>query len=325
MPLDVDRLADEMLRGTQALIAKAMAPVLADNAALREANDRLAKRLDAIESAPKPEPVDLSGFVTRDEAIHVSQNLSDDAVELAERIKALETMPAPEPVDWSGFVNWDEARRLMADHEATVKEFIRSEMTPPDLSGFVLASDLPAIVSAEVEKAVAAIPRPQDGKPGEKGAPGRDGIGLAGALIDRDGSLVVTLTNGEAKSLGPVVGRDGDKGEAGRDGADGVGFDDLDVVHDGERGFTFRFTKGERVVEKHFELPVVVDRGVYAAGKEYAKGDGVSYGGSFWIAQEPTSERPDGGKGWRLSVKKGRDGRDAVVKTEAAPSPLKVG
>lgn len=166
------------------------------------------------------------------------------------------------------------------------------------------------------------------GEPGARGADGpagKDGVGLAGALIDREGTLVITLTDGTARALGPVVGKDGAKGDAGKDGTDGFGFDDLEVIHDGARGFTFRFTKGERVKDFAFTVPVVLDRGVYKDGQAYEAGDGVTWGGSFWIAQEETAEKPGDGKSWRLSIKKGRDGKDGVVKPPPDPKPLKVG
>lgn len=158
-----------------------------------------------------------------------------------------------------------------------------------------------------------------DGAPGEKGADGADGVGLAGAVIDRSGDLVVTLTNGEHKNLGPVLGKDGAngrdgadgapgaKGADGRDGIDGLGFDDLDLIED-ERGLHLRFIRG--TVIKEFVLPVVIDRGVWREGP-YVKGSGTSWAGSFWIAQRDTSAKPDTpDSGWRLAVKRGRDGKD---------------
>lgn len=65
------------------------------------------------------------------------------------------------------------------------------------------------------------------------------------------------------------------------------------------------------VTEKHFDLPVVMDRGVFKPGNTYKSGDAVTWGGSLWIAQEPTADKPGepGAKGWRLAVKKGRDAK----------------
>lgn len=106
---------------------------------------------------------------------------------------------------------------------------------------------------------------------------------------------------------------------------DGLGFDDLEVVHDGARGFTFRFARGEQVKEFPFTLPVVIDKGVFKAGDEYEPGDGVTYAGSFWIAQEKTQEKPDSGQGWRLAVKRGRDGKSAPVSSPVSKGPIRVG
>jgi len=58
-------------------------------------------------------------------------------------------------------------------------------------------------------------------------------------------------------------------------------------------------------------VPLVIDRGVFRADGLYDKGDGVTFGGSFWIAQTETAARPgEGNTDWRLAVKKGRDGKD---------------
>jgi integrin beta 3 len=158
----------------------------------------------------------------------------------------------------------------------------------------------------------------EPGEPGEAGRDGRDGVGLAGALIDRTGALVLTLTDGTTRELGPVVGKDGTAGRDGvgtpgtdgKDGVDGLGFDDLTFEHDGERGFTLRFVQGDRTKEFAFEVPVVLDRGVWKEGAAYAKGDAVTWAGSLWIAQKDTDSKPEGGDGWRLAVKRGRDGKD---------------
>jgi hypothetical protein len=148
----------------------------------------------------------------------------------------------------------------------------------------------------------------RDGLNGKDGAPGRDGLGMAGAVINRDGNLVITMTDGTPRELGCVIGKDGAPGRDGKDGEpgrDGVGFDDLDLTET-EEGVFLRFMRGDQV--KSFRLPIVVDRGVWREG-QYRKGDGVTWAGSFWIAQEDTTEKPDTGKGWRLAVKKGRDGK----------------
>jgi len=164
----------------------------------------------------------------------------------------------------------------------------------------------------------------RDGINGEKGEPGRDGVGLAGALINRHGHLVVTLTDGSTKELGAVIGRDGADGAPGKDGVDGMGFDDFTVEHDGERGFAFCLTQGERVKRFPFTVPVTLDRGPYREGADYVRGDVVSFGGSMWIAQQDTGAKPGTGSEWRLAVKRGRDGREVVSIPPQPSKPVKV-
>lgn len=195
---------------------------------------------------------------------------------------------------------------------AEIRATIEAWSTPePDLE------IIRGVVETAVSEAISAIPVPKDGKdgrdgvdgkdglPGERGEKGECGVGVAGAFIERDGSLAVTLSNGEVKNLGQVCGKDG---AAGQDGKDGIGFDDLDLVEE-PSGLSLKFIKGDIV--KSFPLPVVIDRGVFRDGQTYQKGSGVTWGGRYWIAQETTSDKPDGGKSWRLAVNKGRDGKDA--------------
>lgn len=141
-----------------------------------------------------------------------------------------------------------------------------------------------------------------------------DPVNVASALIDREGNLVLTLSNGEIKSLGIVVGRDGETIK----GADGLGFDDLsEELADDGRTIIHRYMRGDEVKEFRHTFSVVLDRGVYKAEQEYTAGDGVTWAGSFWIAQKDTSEKPGVDDGWRLAVKSGRAGRDGRDLTES--------
>lgn len=145
-----------------------------------------------------------------------------------------------------------------------------------------------------------------DGKDGHDGTAGKDAAAIVQALKD-SGELVLTLSDGNLIRTGI---RDGEKGA---DGRDGFGFDDMDVaVLDDDRTIELSFRRGDE--EKAFTLkwPTVIDRGVFKAGDSYQAGDGVTWGGSFWIAQKETEAKPDTPEsGWRLAVKKGRDGKDA--------------
>ena len=53
---------------------------------------------------------------------------------------------------------------------------------------------------------------------------------------------------------------------AGKDGRDGLGFEDLSVEADGERGLRLTFARGEVRKEFSIRFPVLIDRGVYVSG-----------------------------------------------------------
>ena len=149
------------------------------------------------------------------------------------------------------------------------------------------------------------------GLKGDPGEQGRDGVGLAGAVLDRDGALVVTLSDGTVRPLGVVMGA---KGDPGRDGVDGLGFDDLVVEHDGERAFAIKFVQGDRVKDLGtFHVPMPIYRGVYQPGQTYAPYDEVTWGGSLFQAKSETSAKPgeagEASRAWVLKVKRGSDGK----------------
>ena len=151
-----------------------------------------------------------------------------------------------------------------------------------------------------------------NGEPGVDGKDGKDGRGVKDLLIDRDGQLVATMDDGEMKSLGVICGKDGAPGKDGRDGIDLDSFEA--IVLDDDRTIELKFVSGEIERVASFKWPVPIDCGVYKAGQQYERGDAVTWGGSLWLAQRDTSEKPDTpDSGWRLAVKRGRDGKDAKV------------
>ena len=240
----------------------------------------------------------VKGFMEREVAPLKAENEA-----LKERIAALEARPAPEKGD---------AGAAGADGVSPDPEEIAAAFVPA-------AQEL---IAAEVAKAVAALPPPErgeKGEPGERGEPGEngadgkdgaDGVGLAGALIDRAGHLRVRMTNGTDHDLGPVIGKDG---EPGKDGADGLGFDDMDAcVLDDDRTIELSFRRGEEEKCFTFKWPTTIYRGVFQPEHEYDAGDAVTWAGSVWIAEQQTKAKPDTPDGgWKLAVKRGRDGRDA--------------
>lgn len=164
-----------------------------------------------------------------------------------------------------------------------------------------------------------------DGKPGRDGV---DGRGATAAVIDREGCLQLTFSDGSTANVGQVVGRDGVDGRDGRDGVDGApgergergfGLDDFDVDQTDERTVVLSFTRGDTVERYELHFPVLLDRGVFNEGRAYEKGDAVSWGHQLWIAQRDTADKPgEGSDAWRLAVRRGRDGKDGK---DGAPGP----
>ena len=201
----------------------------------------------------------------------------------------------------------------------------RQEDAPPveiDVSEVVkelLAADgVKQIVGLEVEAYMVENPPAagKDGEPGAKGEPGKDGAGIADLLIDRDGNLTATFTDGRMKSLGVVTGKDGSPGQDGRDGAD---LTEIGMDFDGERTVTIKGRTGE--VTKR--LPVPLWRGYWSPGSAAETGDILTHNGTAYIAivDNPKGE-PGVGKydhEWKVFARKGTDGkhgRNGIDKTK---------
>lgn len=159
----------------------------------------------------------------------------------------------------------------------------------------------------------------KDGAPGlagERGREGKSGASLAGAFVDREGNLILTLSDGKALPVGPVVGKDGQPGQPGKDGAPGadgapgLGFDDLEVIYDGLRNFKFHMKRGTTVKEWSFDVPFPLYARQWKDGNEYKEGDLATWDGSLWHCDidEPGKPGTPGG-GWTLAIKRGQDGR----------------
>lgn len=133
------------------------------------------------------------------------------------------------------------------------------------------------------------------GEPGPQGERGSDGVGLASAMIDRDGGLVVTTTAGAVLKLGIVVGRDGSDGAPGRDGQAGERGDAGPQGEPGQPGVDGRDAY-------HGEA-----RGLHDPEAQYRAMDVVSFNGSEWRAKH---DNPGAlpGDGWMLSASRGKRG-----------------
>jgi hypothetical protein len=111
-----------------------------------------------------------------------------------------------------------------------------------------------------------------------------------------------------------VPGRPGTPGEDGRDGINGTDGAIILGIHTEQRSareyeFVIKTSAGEH--RAPVVVPAILDAGVHRTGQSYAKGDGVTHGGNFWIAQRDNNDIPGKSDAWRLAVRKGRDGKDS--------------
>lgn len=169
---------------------------------------------------------------------------------------------------------------------------------PPAKDGqSVTAEDVAPLIASEVAKAMASIPLPKDGPTAEDVAKMLEGKFAEWAL-------------GFERKADALFQRAIDRMPTPEPGKDGRDFGDVDFSYDGARGITMRYQKDGEPVEQTYRMPVVIDAGFFKEGEGYEKGDGVTFGGSYWIAQKDTAAKPEiGSEDWRLAVKKGRDAK----------------
>lgn len=184
---------------------------------------------------------------------------------------------------------------------------------------------------------VAGEPGPQgaqgergpQGEPGRDGKDGRDGADgksitvedlepvieskMAAWALDFERRAQDILQRAIDRIPAPKDGRDGRDGINGKDGRDAFELEDFEAEQDADGRVVLRFVRGDFRREFTLRLPMFVDRGVYQAGERYERGNGVTWGGCFWLAQKDAPEgKPGESADWRLAVKKGRDGKDGI-------------
>lgn len=265
--------------------------------------------------------------------------VTDDQV-AAQVARHLEANPVPagqdaEPVDLDALAELVVGKLLESDKLTTLVDLATASAVAKHLEENPVrdGKDVdPAVVASMVKDAVAALPPPKDGHDADPVTDGQlaaqvakylaanppqagaDGVGLAGAMIDRAGELVITTTKGEAVKLGKVVGEDGQ---------DGISFDTAAGEYDAERGFVIRLGAGERCTE--LVLPYMVHRGFWREGLGTKAGQSITHDGALWIAKRDNASKPclENDQDWALGARKGRDGKDGKI-VRLPPEPVKL-
>jgi hypothetical protein len=259
------------------------------------------ERLAVVEDRAKSVPVS---------AVLEARDVTDLAPVLA-RLDALEIRAvAPGPVGPAGRDGADGKDAPAVDLDEVAMRAAALVPFPKDGRDGINGKDAPPVDVEDVaRRAAALVPKPKDG---HDGIDGHNGVGVAGAVIDKDGSLVLTFSDGTMRTLGLVVGKAGEKGEPGEKGSDGLNGRDGTLEGASFKQIddrTGQWLRSDGSVLGTMAISAIEYHGIYASGQSYAKGDAVTHGGSLWIARDATNTRPgDGATAWQLAAKCGRDG-----------------
>lgn len=256
------------------------------------------------------------------------------AADLDQRItKAVEGLPKPKDGEPGTSVTADDVAPMVADE---VAKAVGALPAPKDGISVTLA-DVAPMIAEEVAKAVQAIPAPKDGESvpldqvremvdeevakamgaisaPKDGEPGRDALQLE---LQPEIDLTRTYARGTyAKHAGGLW--RAFEATKGLHGWECVveGIAELRVDQDGREFTLVARTSSGAEVSKSIKVAALVDKGVFKAGNDYEAGDGVTWGGSFFIAQKdaPIGHPGEpGSDGWRLAVKRGRDSTKGIA------------
>lgn len=305
-------------------------------AAIREAVGPLEKRIDELQSqlkaAPNFEAMVQEEVRKRLADIPEPKNGKDADMDAVRQMvsEAVAALPAPKdgkPGDPGKSLTLDDIRPLLddaivqlrKDADAAIAEPVQlvesacdkvleqlGTLKQPEDGKSVTVDDVAPLIRSEIEKAVAAIPTP------------KDGLGVAGAMIDRDGALQITLTNGDVKNLGPVVGKDGNDGLS----LDGFELEYLPESHE----IVVKATAAGRAKELRYPAGGIRPAGYWREGTKAVAGEAWVHDGSLWIAIKSTPTKPAPGvDDWIIAARKGRDGERGQKGADAnPPAPIKL-
>ena len=215
-----------------------------------------------------------------------------------------------------------------------LKAVLAELMNAPEVKT-LLALLVAEAVPEGIAKHLAANPAPagKDGRDGVdgtngtngvKGDAGADGIGLASAMIDRGGELIVTTTKGEGIRLGVVVGKDGDPG---KNGSDGVSFESVEPAYDPDaHEVVLRVAVAGQKKEFRYPAGGIRPAGYWRDGTKAKANEAWTNDGSLWIALKDTAERPGymAKDAWVLAARCGKPGEKGDRGLDFVPTPASI-
>lgn len=295
------------IKELQALI-DGLAPVL--NGAIRDAVEPLQEQVAFLEKrlSEKPDFETLVNelVVKAVEAIPKPKDGQDFPREEVEKMvsDAVAAMPTPKDGEPGTSVTADDVAPLIAEEVARAVGAIPA----PKDGESVPIEDVQRMVEEAVTKAMSAVSAPREGEPG------RDALQIElQPEIDLDRAYARGTYAKHAGGLWRAF--EATKGMHGWECVvDGIA--ELRVDQTGREFTLVARTSSGSEVSKSIKVAALVDKGVFKAGDDYEAGDGVTWGGSFFIAQKdaPIGHPGEPGcDGWRLAVKRGRDSAKGIA------------
>ena len=271
----------------------------------------LVKRLGELEAVVKALPestaADLEQRITKAvEAIPKPKDGQDFPREEVEKMvgEAVAAIPAPKNGDPGASVTAEDVAPMIAEE---VAKAVQAIPTPKDGESVPL-DQVRKMVDEEVAKAMGAIVAPKDGEPG------RDALQLElQPAIDLERVYARGTYAKHAGGLWRAF-----EATKGLHGWECVveGIAELRVDQTGREFTLVARTSSGAEVSKSIKVAALEDKGVFKAGNDYEAGDGVTWGGSYFIAQkdEPLGHPGEPGcDGWRLAFKRGRDSAKGIA------------
>lgn len=311
MQIDGKALGEKLVGVVKDYVARALGAIDARVKALEESKpDVPALVTEAVQAAVKALPVPKDGK-------------DADPAFIAEQVKAA-VAEIPKPADGKS-VTVEEVEPVLADMVKTAVEALPKPKDGADAD--------PETVRALVKEEVAKLPPAEPGKDADPGKVAELLLPNLKQMIEgwpkpKDGTSITV------EDMLPALQGAVDKWaldferraqdvlqraieriptpKDGTDGVDGLGIEDLQVEHDGDGNIVLRFARGQITREFALRLPRFKDCGIFRETDEFKQGDGVTWGGSFFIAQKDApAGKPGESDDWRLAVKRGRDGKSA--------------
>lgn len=292
------------------LIAKALAPVIKEYAqsAVEKSEKRQKaefERMDLVLRAEKLEQNRHFAAKLAEIEQRIPQEL--DKTALLEEFKAL----IPDEVSLDGYIKQIDAELLIEEKSLSLREDLQAviDKIPVPKDGATVDDLLPQIEAAISDKMADITPQPGiDGRDGKDGVDGKDAIQIE-ILPDIDMEKSYPRGTFAQHNGGVIRAWQQTQGEKGWETVwNGVSRVEIEQSDARKAVIALYMTDGSKV-EKTFNFPGMIYKGVYRAGDTYNQGDTATFGGSLWYCDTDTDEKPGVGKCWVLCAKKGRDGK----------------